>query len=115
MAGKDHHRFRESLQFRSHWILFVLVLAVVGLSILAFNSPVSQNPQNTTLSPTSRSTSEPGTATAEAVLTLTPEGTTLPPTPEEIGYTNGIILWSTILILILLAGTLRAALYRKGE
>ena len=38
-----------------------------------------------------------------------------PATPEEIGSTDGIILWSAILILILLVGTLRELLYQETE
>jgi hypothetical protein len=46
-------------------------------------------------------------------ITQTAEAETLPPTPEEIGYTDGIIFMSTLLILILLVGTLRETLRRK--
>ena len=38
----------------------------------------------------------------------------IPPTPDEIGYTDGIIFFATILVLILLVGTLREVIHRKG-
>ena len=56
---------------------------------------------------------ETGTPDPEQNLTQTAEVEALPPTPEEIGYTDGIIFMSTLLILILLLGTLREALWRK--
>ncbi len=80
-----------------------LVLGVLVLSILAFFSPVSQGWQETTPTPTAYE------------LTPTNETEAPPPTPEEIGYTDGIIFMSTLLILILLIGTLREILRRKGR
>jgi flagellar basal body-associated protein FliL len=91
------------------WILLLLVLGVLALSILAFNSPVSEGGQET--APTEMSETDPGADAPE--MTQTAEAETLPPTPEEIGYTDGIIFMSTLLILILLVGTLRETLRRK--
>jgi hypothetical protein len=52
---------------------------------------------------------------ADSALTSTAEMEDLPPTPEEIGYTNGIIFCSTVLVLILLVGTLRETIRREGR
>ena len=95
------------------WVLIALVLVVLVLSILAFISPISQGGQGSTPTPSVVSTTGAATPTGDLEMTQTAEGDTLPPTPEEIGYTDGIILMSTLLILILLVGTLRETLHRR--
>ena len=107
----------KKLKFKPSWILYVLVVAVLLLSILAFISPICQNPVETTPSPTTQTTATDieGETIPDVALTTTPEAYPLPPTPEEIGYTDGIIFLSTILILILLVATLREILYRKAS
>jgi hypothetical protein len=87
----------------------VLVLGVSFLSSLAFSKPISQERQTPTAVETQ---TEMATGTPEAIATVTEEE---PPTPEEIGYTDGIIFCSTVLVLILLVGTLRETLRRKGR
>lgn len=95
------------------WVLIVVVVGVLALSILAFTSPVSQGDQVSTPLPTGTGGQEAGVLTETQQLTQTAEAEANPPTPEEIGYTDGIIFMSTLLILILLAATLREQLRRK--
>ena len=108
-------RKREDLQSKRianlRWVLIALVLGVLVLSILAFISPVSEGGQET--APTEERPTVTGADAPE--MTQTAEVEALPPTPEEIGYTDGIIFMSTLLILILLVGTLRETLRRKGR
>lgn len=115
MGGYTPDPKNGKTSFKGYWVFFVLIFAVLTLSILAFNSPVSQDSRNTTPSPAALSGDLQTTSTAEVAQTMTAETTLLPPTPEEIGFTNGIILWSTILILILLVGTFREVLYRRQK
>lgn len=111
MPDKNKGRLGSNLRLTPHWLLITLVLGVLTLFSLAYASPISQNnagvlPQETDDVPT-----PPGFEQ-----TPTPDPQELPPpTPEEIGYTDGIIFWSTLLVLILLIGTLRETLYRKGR
>lgn len=95
------------------WILIFLVLAVLTLSILAFISPVSQGGQRPTPSPGAMEDQTAGETGEMLSATQTAEAEALPPTPEEIGYTDGIIIMSTVLILILLLATLRETIRRK--
>jgi len=99
MADPKKKRSFSKLKFSLHWVLFILTLGVLVLSSLVFIKPISQN--GSTLTPTPF---EMMTATEE-----------LPPTPDEIGYTDGIIFFSTILVLILLVGTLRETIRREGR
>ena len=94
----------KRLAFKRCWPLIGLVFIVLVFSILAFNSPVSRHPQVVTPS-----------ETAEPEMIVTLQETQEPPTPDEIGYTDGIIFWSTILILILLIATLREVVRRKDH
>lgn len=103
----------KKIAFKQFWFLYALVLLVLLLSILAFNSPVSQNPQETPVVETVVPTEGDQPAADAAEMTGTPPAQVDPPTPEEIGFTDGIILWSTLLILILLVATLREFLRRK--
>jgi len=102
-------------KFKPVWILFILVLGVVALSILALLSPIAERSGmlDSTLTPFTSDEAGEETETTNQVITPTPEQA--PPTVEEIGNTNGIILWSTILVLILLVGTLRETLHRNCE
>jgi len=97
------------------WILFAMVLGVLILSIMAFMRPVFQplaeiTPPATQILATDENDQGPRES-------QTPQEAfdELPPTPEEIGFTDGIILFSTILVLILLIGTLRETMYRKSR
>lgn len=114
MPEKKHGLLIVKHRCGPHWILYLLLVLVLTLSIMAFTSPISQNNQAVTPSPTANAM-DGEVAPTSAALTATAEAETLPPTPEEIGYTDGIIFWSTILILILLIGTLREALRRKRK
>ncbi len=99
------------LRLSPAWPLIVLIIAVLGLSSFTLVSPITQN-KGQVEQGTPCETSTPSSAD----LTTTPDPLELPPpTPEEIGYTDGIIFWSTLLVLILLIGTLREVLHRKGD
>jgi len=109
--GSNQTRHRANLR----WILIALVLAVLVLSILAFISPISEGGQRATPTLTEIFIIETGTLEGDTELNQTAEIDAQPPTPEEIGYTDGIIFMSTLLVLILLVGTLRETLRRKGR
>jgi hypothetical protein len=102
MADPKKKRSFSKLKFSLHWVLFILTLGVLVLSSLVFIKPISQN--GSTLTPT-----------PFEMMTATAEVKELPPTPDEIGYTDGIIFFSTILVLILLVGTLRETIRREGR
>jgi len=110
---KRPHPFSK-LQFSLNWLLFSLTLGVLILSSLAFVRPISQKSQLLTPSQTALTAVEV-TLTPGSANTVTAEIEESPPTPEEIGTTNGIIFCSTILVLILLVGTLRETIRRKGR
>lgn len=95
----------------NHWVILVLVVVVLTLSALAFRSPIAQEPGETTPSPEVLPTDEIE-IDADAV-SIDAEDEEQQMTPEEIGYTDGIIFWSTILVLILLIGTLREIIHRR--
>jgi hypothetical protein len=101
-------------RFSPHWVLFILTLGVLILSSLAFIKPAALSDQTQTPSP-SEGTLSGESVTPSAMLTGTPEAEQLPPTPEEIGYTDGIIFCSTVLVLILLVGTLRETMRRESR
>ena len=114
MPQNDRRRqYQKQSTFR--WILILLVLGVLTVSILAFTSPVSQGRQAATPSPTALEGQEITEPTTAINLTQTAEADAMPPTAEEIGYTDGIIFMSTVLILILLVATLRETIRRKGR
>lgn len=93
-------------------ILFLLIIAVVILAILTFTRPISQGAQTETPCPTLQALmTEQSTLFVD--VTPTPLAPLEPPTPEDIGYTDGIIFWSTILVLIMLVGVLVETLRRK--
>ncbi len=99
-------------RFGPHWVLMALVLAVMILTSVAFIHP--ERHMNATTTPASTASVTPGTDENELAPDLLVEETeSLPPTPEEIGYTDGIIFCSSVLVLILLVATLREALWRK--
>jgi len=91
---------RTRLGFGSQLVLFTLIIGVVILAILTFTRPISQVERTITPCPTSLAL----TATAQpsgTVIVYTPTSEVVPLTPEEIGYTDLIIFWSTVLVLIL--------------
>lgn len=99
-------------RFGPHWFLMILVLGVMILTSVAFIHPNQK--ANATTSPSSTASVTPDTDETElSPDVLVTEAEALPPTPEEIGYTDGIIFCSSVLVLILLVATLREALWRK--
>lgn len=108
--GKNGTRFG----FGSQLILFSLIIAVVILAILTFTRPISQVERTITPCPTSIAL----TATAQpsgTAFVITPTSEVVPLTPEEIGYTDLIIFWSTVLVLILLVGVLRETILQRKD
>jgi len=116
MGNSEMNGIGKKSKFSLNWSFFILIFGVLALSIAAFCSPISQCATPTD-SPSEAGVTQTGSSTPEFQGTPVPTATLLPPTPDEIGYSNGIIFWSTILILILLIGTLREILYvrKKGE
>ena len=115
MPDNDHPANGKKFQFRPQWILFVVAIGVIVLSVLALLSPIAERSGllDSTLTPFTSDEAGMETETTNQIITPTLEQA--PPTVEEIGNTNGIILWSTLLVLILLVGTLRETLHRNGE
>ena len=95
------------------WILLMLVIGVMIITSVAFMQPLSGGRALPT--PTLELMAYPvETETAEspeATPSVTP---TEPPSAEEVGYTDGIILCSSVLVLIRLVGTLRETLRRRN-
>ena len=109
MPDQNFSKKKLNLRIFPHGIMLVLVLSVIILSVMAFVNPVAQG---ATATPSASSTSSATDVTQQADQTQTEE-ILPPPTPEEIGSTNGIIFWSTVLVLILLIGTLRETILLK--
>lgn len=98
------------------WVLIALVIGIIVLSIFVFASSNSRNRPGASQTATAVITQEPGTLNEdEPLIAETDQGDAFPPTPDEIGYTDGIIFMSTLLILILLVGTLREVLHRRRQ
>ncbi len=98
---------------RFKWVLVILILSVLILASFAFGRPNGE--PAATLSPTA--TLMRGVETVTALVSSTTTETVIPdipPTPDEVGYTDGIIFFSTVLVLILLVATLREVIHRKG-
>ena len=113
MAGKAFKIGK--FKFWPHYVFLILMLGVITLSIMAFIQPILVQPEETKAPVQTETLSEMQlTETASDVAAQTQQALP-PPTPDEIGSTTGIIIWATILILILLIGTLRETLYRKGK
>lgn len=112
----DQNYLRKlTLRIFPHGILLVLVLSLIFLSVMAFVNPVAQG---ATATPSPSSTSSVNGIEADVTQPVDQTQTEEilpPPTPEEIGSTSGIIFWSTILVLILLIGTLRETTGHKGQ
>ena len=115
MPDQEKNRLMSKLRIFPHGIMIILVLSVIFLSVMAIARPSAYGatatipPSNTPLA----TEAEPGvTPTVDQTQT---QEVLQPPTPEEIGSTNGIIFWSTVLILILLIGTLREAILHKNR
>ena len=95
------------------WILLVLVIGVMIITSIAFMQPISRARAVPTPTGEMVSVTVEGATTENAAPTpsVTP---TEPPSAEEVGYTDGIILCSSVLVLILLVGTLRETLRRRN-
>jgi hypothetical protein len=92
------------------WGLLAMAVIVIGLAVLAFLSPISQP----NVAPTDTVSPEAGDP-SPAGLTQTPEPAQFLPDADEIGHTDGIIFWSTVLLLILVIGTFRETFLRKKK
>jgi hypothetical protein len=97
-----------------YWILIVLVVGVLILATLAFLRPIAGGSPTATPADTAASLTPEGLDTLAAG-EQTPTATEAPPAPEDIGYTDGIIFCSSVLVLILLVGTLREVIRRRGH
>jgi hypothetical protein len=95
------------------WTLAAMIVIIIVLAALALHSPISQPIGERTPTP------EPTELTEEAVQVESQKTAviTQEPTPfldpEEIGHTDGIIFWSTLLVLIVVVATLREAVLCK--
>ncbi|QRN83049.1 hypothetical protein JR338_11645 [Chloroflexota bacterium] len=95
------------------WILLALVLGVMIITSVAFMQPISR--ARTAPTPTANAAEVTLEGARTESIAPTPSVTpTEPPSAEEVGYTDGIILCSSVLVLILLVGTLRETLRRRN-
>ncbi|MBG0788349.1 MAG: hypothetical protein H0S79_24935 [Anaerolineaceae bacterium] len=94
------------------WILLALVLGVMIITSVAFMQPISS--ARTVATPTTSAAVTQEGAVTENVAPTPSVTPTEPPSAEEVGYTDGIILCSSVLVLILLVGTLRETLRRRN-
>ena len=115
MTENKSHQVKPTINIQPQMVLFGFSFLVLLILFIAFASPVYPLPLASTAQPTCTPMSETDPNAIEGSLTPTPTPDLPPPTPEEIGGTDGIIIWATILIVILLAGTLRETLRRKGK
>jgi hypothetical protein len=95
------------------WLLFAMIVAILILAVLALRSPISQPIGERTMVPTLDAEAtevSPDATPAPVVIIMEPEDFL---NPEEIGHTDGIIFWSTMLLLIVVIGTLREAILRN--
>lgn len=111
--NKNKNRFWSEIKLEPQYLIFFFSLIILLAIVVVFVRPVYPASLNQTAVPSSTTTAETPQLTVDSEVTITP--TSLPPTPEEIGYTDGIILWATVLVIILIIGTLRETLRRKGE
>jgi len=98
---------------RFKWGLVILILSVLILASFAFGHPNGEEAATASPTATLMTNAETGTAldSSTTTETVTPD---IPPSPDEVGYTDGIIFFATILVLILLVATLREVIHRKG-
>jgi len=95
------------------WILLALVIGVMIITSVAFMQPLSRGRALPT--PTAEMLAYPVEGETLESSAPTPSVTpTEPPSAEEVGYTDGIILCSSVLVLILLVSTLRESLRRRN-
>jgi len=98
---------------RLMWTLSAMLVVIVILAVLALRSPISEPIGERTIVPTLAGTSpavnQAGTPEPEVIILAQEDFLD----PEEIGHTGSIIFWSTMLLLIVVIGTLREAILRK--
>jgi len=95
------------------WTLVAMIVIIIGLAVLALRSPISKPTGERTVVLTPEATPVVGdleNSSDTEVLILSTEDFL---DPEEIGHTGEIIFWGTILLLILVAATLRETILRK--
>lgn len=113
MSIEGNNKESVGFSFWPHGLLILLIVVVVALYILSCMEPIIPQ-QFATLTPELTETPAP-----ESISQTDEPGQdqdiVIPLTEEEIGSTDGIVFWSTILILILLVGTLRETLRRMGQ
>lgn len=98
---------------RFTWVVVVLILVVLVLASLELGLSNPEPSPTATVTEDIIKSTQTSTVLASnpATETIPPD---VPPSPDEIGYTDGIIFLATILVLILLVGTLREIVHRKG-
>ncbi len=106
-------RLLSKIKFEPQYLIFLFSSLILLAIIIVFARPVYPAALNQTTEPSFTPIVETQQPIVDGEITPTP--TALPPTPEEIGTTDGIIFWATVLVIILIVGTLRETLRRKGE
>lgn len=115
MPDREQVKKSFKLRFFPHGILLILILSVIFLSVMAFINPAAQD---VTPTPSPFSTTSAADVQENATQSFEGAGTdepVAPPSPEEVGSTDSIIIWSTVLILILIIGTLRETILHKDQ
>jgi len=113
MPNRNHDLNEDFWGSRLMWTLLVMVFIIVVLAFMAFISPIAQpigeRVITVTVTPAPLEDGLEATPAAE-VIVLEPEDFL---DPDEIGHTDGIIIWSTVLLLIVVIATLRETILRK--
>ena len=113
--NQKNKKIQPNIKFEPQFLIFLLSLVILITLVIVFARPVYPASLYQTVEPSSTGVLETPQPTFENGVTPSPTLELEPPTPEEIGYTDGIIFWATVLVIILLVGTLRETLRRKGE
>jgi len=114
MTGRKKNRLKLRFKLGPHWLLLVMVMGVLILTSLAFLRSESLEVVESTPSQTATESTQIG-ETLDSTMTQEMEAESSSPTSEEVGYTDGIIFFSSILVLILLVGTLRETVRREND
>ncbi len=95
------------------WSLILVMVVVLILAVFSWRSPISKptGERMITLTVTSEEPEQALVQTPQVELILSGPEDFL--NPEEIGHTDGIIVWGTVLMMILLLATLREIILRK--
>jgi hypothetical protein len=115
VTSHNHEKQRREIRIQPQWMLFGLFVVVILSLGLVFIHPTLVDVIAIPLSGQDSGNVQQSEQVAAPVAAPTPTGQTTPSTTEEIGSTDGIILWATVLVLILIIGTLRETLHRKGH